>query len=588
MRFAATLVVAVFLPSVHGASSTDWTLVQSPHFQVYSQAGERDGRAALHRFEQLHALFGEVIAPEAAENLKGHGPVRIIGFQSSRDYAEFRLKPAADAYFLGGESADYIVMPSLRPEEFGIAAHEYAHLVMHSLGLQLAPWLSEGIAEFFSSVHISERGALIGDNIPARMLTLRRTRWLPLEQLLTMPADAVQRSERKKADIFYAESWALTQMLVLSPRYAPRLSELLRPAANEGLDLPRIYGKPLDVISADVHSWMQGSRSGIRLPGIPSINETAEVRPLNSYESRSIMAELLLASGELARAKAAYDSLRNERPKDASVYAALGKIALQQGDRSTARDEWGRALRLGIRDAHLCYQYAILAEDAGEATSDIRRALQLAIELKMDFDDARYKLGLLENNSGHYEAALEQFQTMRLIAPERAYGYWTAVSTALNETDRREEAQTAANKAMQYARNKEERTLASQLAYIAGTDLTVRMSRDAKGNLQMVTARKPHGSDDWNPFVEPDDRIVSVEGSIRDVECRSGKLTGFKIATSAAVIEVAVPDPSHVLIRGGTPEFMCGEEDPRKVVIQYAVSENRARAEGILRGLQFR
>jgi tetratricopeptide (TPR) repeat protein len=245
-------------------------------------------------------------------------------------------------------------------------------------------------------------------------------------------------------------------------------------------------------------------------------------------------------------------------------------------------------MQLGIRDAMLCYQYAILAEDAGVPADEISQGLRRAIELKPEFDDARYKLGLHESNRGHYSEALEQFRAMSSVSPGRAYGYWTAVTAALTETEQREEAKEAAAKAMHYARNSEERASASQLAYVAGTDLTVRFSRDSNGTLRMVTARKPHGSDDWNPFVEPNDHVVLIEGRIRKVECSAGRITGFRIEGESTAVEVTLPDPAHVLIRGGTPEFVCDAEDGRQVVIQYAASDQRVSANGILRGMQFR
>jgi hypothetical protein len=217
VKLVAALLLAAYLPAARGASDQQWTLVRSPHFDVYSQAGERDGRSALLWFEQLRAFFVRTSAAQAGRDLESHGPVRVIGFRSAKEYAAFRLQPAADAYFVGGEAINYIVMPRLGPEEFGVAAHEYAHLVLHSLGLRLPPWLAEGIAEFFSTVRIGENGGLIGGDLPMRTRTLRQRPWIPLTQLLALPANSPMRADRNTADVFYAESWALTQMLIFSP-----------------------------------------------------------------------------------------------------------------------------------------------------------------------------------------------------------------------------------------------------------------------------------------------------------------------------------------------------------------------------------
>lgn len=118
------------------------------------------------------------------------------------------------------------------------------------------------------------------------------------------------------------------------------------------------------------------------------------------------------------------------------------------------------------------------------------------------------------------------------------------------------------------------------------TDMTVQFVRDNQGNLRMITARKPHGATGWNPFIEVGDEIRTAAGRIRRVECTSGAVTGFEISGDAtATLRVSLPDPSHVLIDGGKPEFYCGAEDGREVKIQYAAKPTRNAVDGILRGM---
>jgi hypothetical protein len=93
--------------------------------------------------------------------------------------------------------------------------------------------------------------------------------------------------------------------------------------------------------------------------------------------------------------------------------------------------------------------------------------------------------------------------------------------------------------------------------------LKAQFARDSKGNLHMVTSRKPHGSPEWNPLIEVGDQIRTVTGRIQEVECSAGKLTGFVIGDGSGAVRVSMPDPSHVLIEGGKAEFYCGAEDGR-------------------------
>jgi tetratricopeptide (TPR) repeat protein len=589
MKLAATLLTLLLLP-VCAPCATQWALVRSPHFSVYSHSGQRDARSASLWFEQLRAFFIQAAAV-APEDLDRNGPVRVIGFGSAEEYAAFRPQPTADAYFLSAETGDYIVMPRLSLDNFRMAAHEYAHLVLHSLGLHLPPWLAEGIAEVFSTVQIAERGCVVGGDLPARTRVLRQRPWVPLPELLIIESNSKFRATREGADVFYAESWALIDMLVFSPAYAPHFGELLD-AASSGPPtigtLTRIYNKPTAAITTDLQDWVRSSRAGITLPGIPHATQDVSSSELASFEASLLIAELLMASGDLDRADMAYRELQKERPHDAGVAAALGVVALRKGDRTRALAQWKQAMQLGVRDAGMCFQYAIVAENAGASADEVAAALRRALELRPDFDDARYKLGLLESNRGNYSEALKQLHAMRRVSAARGYGYWMAMASALTETDQRAQAKEAAAKALSYASTAQERAAASRLAYIAETDLTVQVTHDVNGNLQMITTRKPHGTDDWNPFIEPGDDIRGIEGRIGKVECVSGKITGFTVVNASRAVEVRVDDPARVLITGGTAEFVCGTEDGRKVAIQYAAAGEHTTPAGLLRGMQFK
>src|SRR5207249_11853750 len=119
------------------------------HFEVYSNAAGDAARSLLTGFERLHAFFMRQIGLSPG----AHRPTRVICFGSAQEYNSYRVRPGADAYFLGTQSRDYIVMP------FGsgvsrMAAHEYAHLLIHSSGHKLPEWITEGISDVVSTVQI--------------------------------------------------------------------------------------------------------------------------------------------------------------------------------------------------------------------------------------------------------------------------------------------------------------------------------------------------------------------------------------------------------------------------------------------------
>ena len=565
-----------------------WTLVRNEHFEIYSQADVAKTRAALVWFEQLRKFF-----EQSGFELDGHRPLRVIAFSSAREYDTYRLPPNSDAYYVGTEKRDYIVMPSLGAAEFPMAAHEYTHAQLRAAGLKLPSWLNEGLAEVFSTLRIAERECYLGGELPAHVAILRHNPWMPLDELFaSTPASAAQKGRRTEA-LFYAESWALTEMLALSPNYGPKFREVVASAGSEASSartLRSIYPKSLDEIMADLHAWIDERKfKPVRLAGVETGSVAAEVHTVSSFESDFVLADLSLSDGELNRAEALYRKLALEAPEDAQVWGALGSIALRKGNRELARQNWKRAINAGIRDPHLCYSYAVLADDAGLNADEVRLALRRAIELDPDFDDAHYKLGLLENNTGRHAEAILEFEAMHDVPAERGFGYWSAVAYAYEELGRRDEAQDAAQKALAHAHTAEEREHARELAYMASTDFGVRFTRDANGEPQLVTTRVPHDARAWNPFIEPSDRVVHIDGKLRTIDCTAGKATGVVIETPQQTVRLTIADAMRVEMRNAPAEFACGAQTGKVVVAEFAASvDSSAGTAGILRGLEFR
>jgi tetratricopeptide (TPR) repeat protein len=299
------------------------------------------------------------------------------------------------------------------------------------------------------------------------------------------------------------------------------------------------------------------------------------VTPLTAFAARALLADLHFASGELAAAEQLYGALVRERPLDPAIHAALGALALRRGDPAGALAAWKRAIELGIADAALCFRYAVLADERGLPA---RAALERAIALRPDFDDARFKLALIEKNGEHSEAAIAQLRTMREVAPARAYAWWSAMADALLSLGRRAEAKEAAVQAQTYAGSPEERDRAARLEWLAATELAVEVDG---GNVRAV--RVPAG-EVRNPFIAPGDQPRRVEGDLREVVCGVNTIR-LMVDTEEGTLALDVPDPSRVEIRhagAAAFEFTCGPQGSRKVVVEYAATSL------VLRGLELR
>jgi tetratricopeptide (TPR) repeat protein len=512
----------------------------------------------------------------------------VISFGSLKEYNAYRIRPSAAAFFVGTEARDYVVMPAARSKELSLAAHEYAHVLLHQVQLKLPEWVSEGIADVFSTARIGEHTSSIGGDLPERSRTLRR-KWIPLAGILTSAA------HDRRDDLFYAQSWALVDMLLFSPHYAERVPALFQALSSRREDaggaMEDVYARPLAAIERDLRGWTaSGASKPVPLPGARAVPQASEISEVTSFQARSMLADLRLACGDLPGARLMFQQLQRESPRTPEIPAALGVIALRSGDTGGALQAWKSAVALGLRDAGLCYRYASLAETAGLPADQIRPALERAVALRPDFDDARYRLALMEKNAGNLQAALAQFLAVRKTPANRAHAHWMSLADTLLQLDRRAEARAAALRAREHGATAEERQNAAQLVLMAETDLGVQLLSDSQGRAQWRAVRVPQRTAAWNPFIESGDRIQRVSGTLAGIDCSPAGLR-LDLSTGGGRLTLLLPDPSRVQIRnapGGSFEFVCGAQPPTPVMVEYAVSERLSPAAGIVRGIELR
>ena len=98
-----------------------------------------------------------------------------------------------------------------------IVFHEYAHLITSNIAGSIPVWLNEGLAEFYSTFEtVGDREALIGRPVPGHLDRLNETPAAPLEELLNVKHDSALYNEGDRRSVFYAQSWALTHLLLVA------------------------------------------------------------------------------------------------------------------------------------------------------------------------------------------------------------------------------------------------------------------------------------------------------------------------------------------------------------------------------------
>ncbi len=104
MRAASAILLAVST-----AHSREWIKITSENFELFTTAGEGNGKAAIRHFEQIRAFF---LTPIKSQSKPLHR-VRLAGFSSEKEFEPYRPSAAAAAYYLPTADREYIVMSTL-------------------------------------------------------------------------------------------------------------------------------------------------------------------------------------------------------------------------------------------------------------------------------------------------------------------------------------------------------------------------------------------------------------------------------------------------------------------------------------------
>src|SRR5665213_959561 len=317
------LVICVLLCAADAYSESKWIRMQSPNFEAYSSAGERDTRDTLRYFERVRDFFLQLDQREPEKPL----PVYVVVFGSEKEYAPYRLNQFATAYYFGGADRDYIVMGRPGEQVAQLAVHEYVHLVARHAGLNLPPWLNEGIAELYSTLRMQGDKVLIGDLIPGRLQALQREKWVPLSVIVSGGQDSPYYNEKNKGGSLYNVGWALVHMLELSPDYVSKFSQFMG-AVQKGTDsvtaLEKTYGKPIATIEKDLQGYIVGNQFYARLfpAKLANSKEKFAAAPAPMFDVKLALADLANRPGTEAEPR---------------FFTLLATAQIQLGDRAGAR-----------------------------------------------------------------------------------------------------------------------------------------------------------------------------------------------------------------------------------------------------------
>ncbi len=595
------ILLAISLPAL---AADEWVHLVTPHFEIFTNAGEKKGREAILYFEEVRSF----VSSQTDSTWDQAVPVRIIAFRSEKQFRPYAPNGAAAAFYAATQSRDYIVMQDFDRESYPVAVHEYMHLVVRHSGLKLPTWLNEGWADVFSTLRPDGKNAIIGEVLPGRLQVLNNEKWLDFQSLTSVTQKNPVYNEKSRAGIFYAESWALTHMLYLGPTYHANFGKLIA-ALNAGKSAAEAvqfaYDRPPARIYADLQSYLhQGSiNAGVFPAKLEKSAEEAVLLPVSVMESELVLADLL-ASGKPEEAKTTYEGLARQYPGNPEIAKSLGYLAWRSGDNEGARKYFEEALP-GATDPQMCYHLASLYHDSTQ-NDKVIAALKKALSLKADYTGARMLLGVTQMNMQNFQAAIDTFSGIRKVTAEHAAGLFNALAYAYLQTGALEPARTSLQSARKWLKSDAEIQQADQLQrYIDAREAAKSPGGAARPSAPPISAealatgrptlRRGDGavtpSDsaiETNPM--PRERLDRAEGEFQALECAGSRAT-LVVLVGRETMRFVITDPNSITIRhegANTFQFECGPQKKSHVAVDYVVDGTVTPGiTGVVRRLEF-
>src|ERR1700694_901736 len=98
MRWQLKLALLLAVGSAQAIFAAEqWIKINSANFELFTTAGEKKGREAILYFEQVRGLFDKL----AKSTGGAKPPVRIVAFQSDKEFQPYRINDFASAYYTG-------------------------------------------------------------------------------------------------------------------------------------------------------------------------------------------------------------------------------------------------------------------------------------------------------------------------------------------------------------------------------------------------------------------------------------------------------------------------------------------------------
>lgn len=336
------LLLALVLVTAPMPAAPEWKALTSPHFEIYTTASAGLARETLRYFENIYDFFDKFLhlRPDAGQR------VRVVMFSSEKEFAPYQPSKTTAAYYVGGLARETIVIGQYSPAVQPVVVHEYTHLLVNQIGGYYPLWLNEGLAEFFSTFERAGTEVRLG-RVPGGLMDPNQTR-LPLARILEMDWESPEYRSKEAVGMVYAQSWALTHMVMVGERYRGRSAEFIKLVASGGASadaFATVYGRTVEQVQEDLAShFRRPTVAGlvIKLPPFDRVDATPI--PVSESDVRVALAELVSGEDETVRMREAFAALTG---RSLAELEARSLMEARAGNAAAAREHLSAAVSAG-------------------------------------------------------------------------------------------------------------------------------------------------------------------------------------------------------------------------------------------------
>jgi tetratricopeptide (TPR) repeat protein len=468
----ATLAFSAEKPS----TKEGWVTVNSAHFAVTTDAGEKRGREVAVRLEQMRAVFGNLLV---RSKLKFPVPVEVLALKSDKDYARACPMPdnqptEAPGFFLAGEDKHIIVLNLFAIEPWRAISNSLAHMLLDGNYPPTQPWFDEGFAEYFSSIRVDNKSVEIGGdpelsakfredglgearevrNAPKSLTELLTGPiWIPMKDLFSMQPAAAEYHEGTHHTLFYAQSW-ITMHYLISKDLLSQAGQYFQLVQIEHVPveqaMQRAFGMNPEQFEKTLKAYFQSltplfmavdqAKTPDPTLGGPQMFRSAApfgpddvavvVNRITDDDGRAAIAEVMTRQPEhAAQGLQELQTLAQEPADNERAHRALGFVYMQKKEFKKSEEELESAADENPKDMWVPYYRALekfkLSQATGKpiegALANVQQNLRAVIDWYPDFAEAFHLLGLAELEGGGLNAALDSTRRAIALSPRREW-----------------------------------------------------------------------------------------------------------------------------------------------------------------------